>query len=234
MGGCYSKSYIDAFENIYPHILRMLSQWCFKYKRPIGVYETRVIDKMHKARWSIPFACPNTLPKIDVATVTMAETTLVSLISIFREGMNSQSYGNRFMNYYKILEAYPSYGPFQETNYSYKKKNISVPRSTPIVTKELLTGAYKEEYHQVFVGRKFTWCKEQLIEFRDALAHPFLREGYIDIDNINTQAQLSAYANLLERVAIVILEEEFKLWSEISDDANFKAVAQSYLQPNVI
>lgn len=233
LGGCFTTSHKNAFEIIYPHIQGTLSQWCFKYKRPIGIYETRIFDKKNKATWGIPHASPNTIPIIEYPMITLAGTTLTSLVSVFREGMNSQSSGNRFLNYYKILEAYPSSGPFRETNLACKNKGISNPRSIPRVTEELLLGAYKDEYHEIFLGKKFTWCREQLTEFRNALAHPFLKKkGYIDLDNLCIQSQLSAYANLLERIALTVLNEEFELWGKLSDDPNYTMMSQSYLGLN--
>jgi methylamine utilization protein MauJ len=238
MGGCFSRNHRNAFELIYPLIQMMLSQWCFKYERPVGIYETRVFDKKHKARWSIPFASPNTLPNIKFPIIILAESTLPSLVSVFREGMNSQSHANRFLNYYKILEAYPSKGPFKETATHCKNKGIDCPRTKPRVTESLLIGAYQAEYHERFIDQKFTWCKKELLEFRDAIAHPFLDrkepEKYIDLDSISTQAQLSAYANLLERIALAILREEFILWGKLSDDPHYAAMARSYLGNNKI
>jgi|TARA_B100002003_G_C14007783_1_gene486299 hypothetical protein len=91
-------------------------------------------------------------------------------------------------------------------------------------------GAYKAEYHQAFLGKKFTWCKEQLKDFRDALAHPFIkRKGYVDLDSLDTQTKLSAFANLLERIALSVLREEFTLWGELSDDPKYASMVQSYL-----
>lgn len=230
LGGCFVNNHQEAFELVFPHILRIISQWCFKYKRPISIYETRVVDNRHQATWGIPYTSPSVVPIVEVQGATMAETTLTSLFAVFKEGMNSQSSGNRFLNYYKILEAYPNKGPFLETIKACKSKGVTNPRSVPVVTSELLIGAYEEEYHSIFIGKKFTWCKEHLRGLRDALAHPFLDEkGYLDLDSLTVQLHLSAYANLLERIAIKVLEEEFLLWGRLSDDPNYEVAARSYV-----
>jgi hypothetical protein len=231
--GCFTTNYQRALEIVYPYTQMILSQWCMKYQRPIGVYDTHIKDLDNKAIWRIPHSAPNTLPMIEFPIVTMANSTLASLISVFREGMNSQSNGNRFLNYFKILEAYPSLGPFRETNLYCKEKGIKHKRSTLVVTEELLLGSYKAEYHELYLGKKFTWCKNELLEFRNAIAHPFLKnEKYIELDTFAIQAGLSAYANLLERVALKILNEEFMLWDKLSTDPIDTSVIKSYVGSN--
>jgi len=82
----------------------------------------------------------------------------------------------------------------------------------------------------MFLNKKFTWCKSHLIELRNAIAHPFLKnKSYIDLDNLETQACISAYANLLERIAINILNEEYFIWGQLSEDPKFEQAVESYL-----
>jgi hypothetical protein len=100
----------------------------------------------------------------------------------------------------------------------------------PVVTTDLLKGAFEEEYHSIFIGKKFTWCKEHLRPLRDAVAHPFLDgKGYLDFDNLTVQSHLSAYANLVERIAVKVLEEEFVLWGQLSDNPGYEVAAKSYI-----
>lgn len=230
MAGCFATSYREALELVYHHIQIILSQWTFKYRRPIGYYEIRIIDKTHNAIWGLPHTAPNTLPDIDFPIVIMAESPLSSLITVFKEAMNSQTGSARFLNYFKIVEAYPSNGPFYEMNRYCKVNNIKNMRRSGIVTEELLNGAYIQKYHEMFLNKKFTWCKNHLIELRNAIAHPFLKNrSYIDLDNLETQACISAYANLLERIAINILTEEFFIWGQVSEEPTFEQAVKSYL-----
>jgi hypothetical protein len=230
IAGCFAKSYKEALKLVYHLIQRILSQWSFKYKRPIGFYEIRILDKTHNATWRLPHTAPNTLPDIDFPIVIMAESPLSSLITVFKEAMNSQTSSARFLNYFKIVEAYPSNGPFYEMNRYCKVNNIKNMRRSGVVTEELLNGAYTQKYHEMFLNKKFTWCKSHLIELRNAIAHPFLKnKSYIDLDNLETQACISAYANLLERIAINILNEEYFIWGQLSEDPKFEQAVESYL-----
>ena len=230
MAGCFAESYKEALELVYHHIQRILSQWAFKYRRPIGYYEIRVTDKIHNATWGGPHTAPNTLPNIDFPMVIMAESPLSSLITVFKEAMNSQTGSARFLSYFKIVEAYPSNGPFYEMNQYCKVNNIKNMRRSGVVTEELLHGTYTKKYHEVFINKKFTWCKNYLIDLRNAIAHPFLKNrSYIDLDSLEIQACISAYANLLERIAINILNEEFYIWGQLNDDPKFEQAVKSYL-----
>jgi len=232
LGGCFAANYIDAFELVFPHLQSIITQWVFKYKRPINIYEIRIVDKNHKAAWGIPHSRPDSLPKINVPIVSFQDSSINALFAIFREGMNSVSYSNKFLSYYKILESYPNHGPFKETNDFFENNNIKNGRGRPKVTKELLKGAYTEKYHASYLDKKFTWCRDHLRTYRDAIAHPFLSDGYINLDDINTQSELSAYANLAERMALNILEEELKLWVKYSNDPLTISAALSYLSEN--
>lgn len=116
IGGCFRSNYIDAFELVFPHLQSIITQWVFKYKRPINIYEIRIIDKKNKAVWGIPHSRPNSVPKVDIPIVNFQDSAISALFAIFREGMNSVSYSNKFLSYYKILESYPNHGPFKETN----------------------------------------------------------------------------------------------------------------------
>lgn len=233
LGGCFRASYIEAYELVFPHLQSIITQWVFKYKRPINIYEVRIIDKKHNAAWGIPHSRPNTIPKIDVPIVNFQDSAISALFAIFREGMNSVSYSNKFLSYYKILESYPNNGPFKETNNFFENNNIKNVRGRPKVTKGLLKGAYTEKYHKNFLDKKFTRCRDKLRDYRDAVAHPFLTDGYINLDDIGTQSELSAYANLVERMALSILEEELRLWIEYSNDPLIISAALSYLSESI-
>ena len=74
-----------------------------------------------------------------------------------------------------------------------------------------------------------TWCRDRLHKLRHAVAHPFLEgEQYIDLDSAEGQAQLAATADLLERLAVAILDEEFRLWGELSQTPGYSAMSKSY------
>ena len=229
LGGCHKANYLDAFQFVYPHVLRVLSHWSFRYRRPVGIYEVRVIDNRHRAMWGIPFAAPDTLPEIHLPIVTLSQTSLSSLVAVFREGMNSVSNANKFLSYFKILEAYPDKGPFRDTNEYCKQRCISISRQVLTVTSEMMKGAYAEEYHDEFMGKRATWCRDQLRDWRDAIAHPFLKGSmYIDLDTVEHQAKLGAFANLVERLSISILEDEFRLWGGLSGNPDYAMAARAY------
>ena len=101
--------------------------------------------------------------------------------------------------------------------------------ATHPVTEQLMTGAFTEEYHREFIGKKATWCRYRLHRVRLAVAHPFLDgHQYIDLDTTEHQAVLAAYANLLERLAIAILDDEFRLWGEFVDEPGYAEMSKSY------
>jgi len=229
MAGCFKSTYREAFEFAYPHLLRIFSQWSFRFRRPVSLYETRVIDKRHRATWGIPPICPNTLPSLTVPMVTLSNASLSSLVAVFREGMNATSSAHRFLSYFKILEAYPSGGPFGETNRASKSLKREVQRQSPTVTLELMAGAFSEPHHREFVGKKATWCRDRLNALRNAVGHPFVDGNqYIDLDSVEGQAQLATSADLLERLAAAILDEEFRLWGELSQTPGYTAMSKSY------
>jgi len=228
MAGCYKAGAEEAFKFVYPHVLQMLSNLAFRFRRPIGVYEVRVHDKKNSATWGIPAIAPSNLPEIKFPLVTLSETPLNSLVAVFREGMNSVSPAGRFLNYYKILEAYPNSGPFQLSLKSLKERGRT--RNILTVTHEMMTGAYVDKYHADFIGKRIHWCRDQLRKWRDVLAHPFLQgDTYIDLDCVEHQATLAAYADLVERLAALVLEDEFRLWAELSGRPDLVQASASYV-----
>jgi hypothetical protein len=172
--GVYDTSTQSAFLRAAERIYSMLSLWTYQYKRPFSVQEVKLYDKTHKAQWQIPKFCPHSVPLKLSFLALHQESHIGSLFAIFREAMNSTSFAYRFLSYFKIAEAWISHqGPFAWIIYESKRKGKSPDFPIRKVDKELLGGAYRPEYHDIFLNKKFTWCVNQLEEIRALIAHPF-------------------------------------------------------------
>ena len=226
--GCDARNKDEALQLTLPHVLRLTSMWCLKYRRPVSFYALDVFDNKHKAKWIMPSITPSVIPTLEQPKVTMWNTALTSLVAVFREGMTSNIHSHKFMSYYKILEAYPSNGPFLELVKYCENNGIEFARDKKNVTKELLHGAYAPSIHDHFLGMKYTKVKNELSEYRNSIAHPFIQTAYQDLDTYDAQVQLVGISNLLERMAIDILEDEFKLMAQVSNDKNFEIVHETY------
>ncbi len=226
--GCDAENKDEALQIALPHILRITSMWCLKYRRPVSYYALDVFDNKYKAKWLMPSITPSVIPTLEQPKVTMWNSTLTSLVAIFREGMTSNIYSQKFMSYYKILEAYPSKGPFLELVKYCENNGIKISRDRKSVTTGLLHGAYDPSHHDYFLGMKYTRVRDELAEYRNTIAHPFIGNGYRDLDTFDAQVQLVAVSNLLERMAIDILEDEFRLLSQVSIDKNMEIVHETY------
>lgn len=226
--GCMANGKEQALATTFPHMQRITSLWCLKYKRPANIYSIEIFDKNNKAKWLIPTVTPSITPLVDRPVVTLWNTALTSLVAVFKEGMNSTIFSHKFLSYFKILEAYPSQGPFKEINNYCKEKNIEIPRESKVLFKEILKGAYDNKYHARYVGKKYTQIRDELKDYRNAVAHPFISDVFTDLDTLEVQAELAAISNMLERMAVEVLEEEIGLLSKVSPDNIYKQIAESY------
>lgn len=226
--GCMVEGKDQALTTAFPHMQRITSLWCLKYKRPVNIYSIEIYDKSNKAKWLIPNVTPSISPRVVGPVVTLWNTALTSLVAVFKEGMNSTIFSHKLISYYKILEAYPSQGPFKEINNYCKEKRMEVPRESKVLSEELLKGAFDKEYHAKYVGKKYTRIRDELKGYRNAIAHPFISDAFIDLDTFEVQAELAAISNMLERMAVEILEEEIGLLSKVSPDNIYKQLAESY------
>jgi hypothetical protein len=226
--GCMANGKEQALATTFPHMQHITSLWCLKYKRPANIYSIEIYDKNNKAKWLIPTVRPSTIPLLDKPVVTLWNTALTSLVSVFKEGMNSTIFSHKFLSYFKILEAYPSQGPFKVINEFCKENNIELPRESKVLSEELLKGALDKEYHDKYAGKKYTRIRDDLRNYRNSVAHPFISDTFIDLDTLEVQAELAAISNMLERMAIEILEEEIGLLSKVSSDNIYKQIADSY------
>lgn len=226
--GCMAMGKKQALELTLPHMQRLASLWCLKYRRPVSIYSVEVYDKNNHAKWLIPSVTPSTTPLIERPVVTLWDTALTSLVAVFREGMNATAFSHKFLSYFKILEAYPTQGPFKQINAYCKSEGIELPRETKVLTEAALRGAFDATYHSAYLGKKYTRIRDELTDYRNAIAHPFTGDMFLDLDTYEVQAELAAIANMLERMAITVLDEEIQLLAKVSSDDVHKQIAKSY------
>lgn len=217
--GLNETSTEDAFRRASEPVHSILSLWSFQYKRPFGIRIIEIQDKKHSASWTIPTFCPTPV-QLELLKVSFTGMDpMGSLFAIFREAMNATSYFYRFLSYYKIIEArYPPRGPFKWVRDELRNKGLSLQTPKRIVTKELIGGAYVAQYHQCYLNRKYEWCKNQFNDFRVLIAHPFRKDSrFANMDSPVVQTFVSALANLAERMAVQILEDELQLAVKIDE-----------------
>lgn len=227
--GCETNIYENAIQITYPSILNLTSLWCFKYKRPVGIYAIDICDKKHNALWRMPNVIPDNIPTIDLPECSISNVSLSHLISIFKEGMNAISFTHKIQSYFKILEAYPNQAPFLQINNMYNQKGKSIKRKRLVVTEEMLKGAYDESIHKTFIGMKFTRVKQEINNIRNAISHPFIDNKFVEYDSFETQSVFAAYSIMLERISIEIIEQEIKNIISISEQDSSYNVWKSYL-----
>ena len=138
LAGCFSYNKDDALKKCFHHVKRMTSLWSLKYRRPVGISSIDVHDKKHNVHWVQPKASPSDIPHLSLPSVAFYNTALTSLIAVFSEGMNSTVLSQRFLSYFKIIEAYPNQGPFKEINNYCKNNQIDIPRKKHVVSKDML------------------------------------------------------------------------------------------------
>lgn len=228
LAGCMTNGKEQALITTFPHMQRITSLWCLKYKRPANIYSIEIFDKNNKAKWLMPAVTPSITPLADKPVVTLWNTALTSLVAVFKEGMNSTIFSHKFLSYFKILGAYPSQGPFKEINNYCRENNIEIPRESKVLTEEILKGTYDKKYHARYVGKKYTKIRDELKNYRNTVAHPFISDAFSDLDTLEVQAELAATSSMLERMAIEVLEEEIGLLSKVSPDNIYKQIAESY------
>jgi len=227
--GVFDTSTQSAFQRASEPIYSMLSLWTYQYKRPFSIQEVKIFDKTHQAQWMIPKFCPKpTILKLSFLSLHQ-ESHIGSLFALFREGMNSTSFAYRFLSFFKIAEAWKQ----QKVHLLglLMKKRKGIPSDFPIrkVDKGLLGGSYRPEYHNVFLNRKFTWCINQLEQFRALIAHPFNNlSEFTNLDSSDAQAHLGALANLTERIAIQLLEDVLEKYEQLDDSGMAKQIRSVY------
>lgn len=89
-----------------------------------------------------------------------------------------------------------------------------------IVTKSLLSGSYREKFHNQFLNKVFNNSDVYgyLSKIRNYLVHPLIDKGvpasYLHLDTIESMETLEAYSNLVERIVTKILETQLKILAE--------------------
>jgi hypothetical protein len=219
--GTHAASAKQAFDRSYAYLLSLLSLWSFQAQRPMAVHEILVDDRPHGAKWvvrpqaQVPLRLNNTKGSFGVAH------PLGSLMALFREGMASTHASQRFLSYYKILDAWrKGDGPFKLTNEQLRAKGMA--RRKLVFAKEMFLNRPASHDYSEVLGKKFTWCIDRMNEPRKFVAHPFDEEGkFLSLDDPTTQAALSQAANMAERMAIEILVEEINVIRSLapSDEA---------------
>lgn len=214
--GIHVTSSIEAFDIANKHVLPLLSIMSFKYRRPFGVREIHISDGGNEAKWLIkPFCTKPIRIKIPRCSF-MPNDPLGSMFALYREGMNNISCTYRYLCFFKIFEAWVTRkSAFRNTDTLYKRKYGEMPkRPRRTVTKTLLAGSYNHKYHYNYLNKYFKSCFQELSYIRDVIAHPFKDENsknkqyFANLDEPSHQAYISALANLVERIATKILDDE--------------------------
>jgi methylamine utilization protein MauJ len=228
--GTHAPSPKQAFDRSYAYLLSLISLWSFQAQRPMAVREILVDDRPHGAKWIVRPQAQVPLKLNDLKGSFGVAHPLGSLMALFREGMASTQASQRFLSYYKILDAWKKgAGPFKLTNEQLTAKGIKRRR---LVFEEamFMNKPATHDYSEV-LGKKFTWCIDRMNEARKFVAHPFDEQGqFLSLDDPMTQAALSQAANMAERMAIEILVEELKLLRSLapSDEAGNR-VLEAYI-----
>lgn len=228
--GLFDTNTQSAFRRASENAYSLLSLWAYQYKRPFAVQEVKLQDKTHNALWIIPKFCPKAVALRTTQMAFSQESPIGSLFALFREGMNSTSSAYRFLSYFKIAEAWKNrLGPFAWLVAEAKRKNRPPSMPVRVVTVEFLGGSYRPAYHDPYVGKKFTWCIDQLEELRAVVAHPFNKaSAFTNFDSPDAQAYLGAAANLVERIAIQLLEDFLEEWEAVDEGGLAKQVKSVY------
>jgi hypothetical protein len=200
-----------AFDRNFGYLLSLLSLWSFQAQRPMAVREILVDDRPHRAKWMVRPQAQVPLQLRDLKASMHGDHPLGSLMALFREGMAASHASQRFLSYYKILDAWRTgAGPFKHTNERLKAKGMR--RRSLVFEEGMFTNKPPLHDYKDVLGRKFTWCIDRFNEPRKFLAHPFDEQGqFLSLDDPTTQAALAQAANMAERMAIEILVEEIKL-----------------------
>jgi hypothetical protein len=209
--GTRTESPKRAFDRNYAYLLSLLSSWSFQAQRPMAVREILVEDKTHGAQWIVRPQAQVPLQLNDIKASFDVADPLGSLMALFREGMASTHASQRFLSYYKILDAWRNgNGPFKRTNEHLRAKGMT--RRTLMLEEAMFVNKPASHDYAPVLGKKFTWCIDRFNEPRKFMAHPFDKEGqFLSLDDPMTQAALSQAANMAERMVIEILVEEIKL-----------------------
>jgi Methylamine utilization protein MauJ len=228
--GTHAETPKRAFDRNYAYLLSLLSSWSFQAQRPMAVREILVEDKTHGAQWVVRPQAQEPLQLNDIKASFAAAHPLGSLMALFREGMASIHASQRFLSYYKIIDAWRNgEGPFKLTNEQLKAKGMS--RRRLVLEEGMFTNKPATHDYSEVLGKKFTWCIDRLYEPRNFVAHPFDEQGrFLSLDDPMTQAALSQAANMAERMAIEILVEELRLLRSLaSTDELGDRVLEAYI-----
>jgi hypothetical protein len=228
--GTHAETPKRAFDRNYAYLLSLLSSWSFQAQRPMAVRELLVEDKTHGAQWVVRPQAQEPLRLNDVKASFAAAHPLGSLMALFREGMASTHASQRFLSYYKIIDAWRNgEGPFKLTNEQLKAKGMN--RRRLVLEEGMFMNAPVTHDYLELLGKKFTWCIDRLYEARKFIAHPFDEQGrFLSLDDPMTQAALSQAANMAERMAIEVLVEELRLLRSLaSTDELGDRVLEAYI-----
>ena len=84
--------------------------------------------------------------------------------------------------------------------------------------------------HDHFIGLKFTNVRDELSSYRNHIAHPFIDDKYFDFDTYELQADLVVITNMLERMAIQIIEQEIIALATVDEENRFDEVKNMYIE----
>ncbi len=209
----------DALSRSFLILNSILSMLTFFYRRPFRVWQIHLTDEKHGIKLSTKSYCPKTavfsLPSAGIPS----HYPMGSLFSLYREGMNSLDIPYRYITFFKIYEAW--YDKKIRKKF-FNRKNRTQPKV--LITKDMLMGFFIEKYHKPYLNKAINEKKiyGKLSDLRNMIAHPFLNNrepsGFIVLDSFESIKKLEAMANLIERIATEILEQELSIWAEERPD----------------
>jgi Methylamine utilization protein MauJ len=230
--GTQAPSPREAFNRSYALALSLLSSWSFQAQRPVSIRETLIEDKGHRAAWVVRPQAQVPLQLNDIEVSLAPANPIGSLLALFREGMASPQPAYRFLCYYKILEAWHGgHGPFKRITEELAAVDGNAARRLKLMIQpEMFEGKCDRSKYEHLIGKKFTWCFDQMNEGRKFLAHPFDAKGtFVSLDDPATIAALSDVANLAERMVIEILVEEIRVIKSLDTSGTTERVVSSYV-----
>ena len=206
----------NAFRYCYNQLSKLLSVWALSVGTGFAIYGIYIIDETHSTKWKV------------VPQKTQAEEFWLplgiglndeysALISLYREGRNSNSPFYRFLCFYKILEAwYKNKSLFSIADRTIKENGLTIKRKRRRITKEMLVLSLNFHNHPEFEGKTFAEFYQLLNPHRVKVAHAITDSGtFINFDDYDSMLNIAPIANLADLVCQQIIQDDLDLWDQI-------------------
>lgn len=214
-----APSFVEAAKIAYNVIAPQLSLWAYGYQSPQSTYGMTAYDERHQARWicvpqmaaADPFALPESVA---------FDPRFWSILSLYREGMNSRSPYYRFFCFYKMLEAFFEHRElFRQADEIIQKAGLSLKRPRRRVTRDMLVFSLLLRKYPEYEGRTFGWVFERIrSNERLMVAHVFPEHAQakmVNLDDYDLYNEFASLSNLVSLMAHQIIEDELNLWQEL-------------------